>query len=252
SKSLHGSTGFQEPDFKRAEAEADNIYLTVDELIKLHSAVITEALILEEYPDLKGKLIDLKIKALHLARCKFLVGAFTALRVSDFKRIEEINISDNRIRIRTVKGDKGVVIPVHWVIKELLNNGFDMSTKISEQKINKHIKRICKYAGIITPISLSKFEKGKRITVAKPKCDWVTTHTARRSGATNMFIAGIPSISIMKITGHRTEKSFMKYIKISQEENAELLSDHAFFKKEVKKIPQPTRDQGIKTNPSKL
>jgi hypothetical protein len=56
----------------------------------------------------------------------------------------------------------------------------------------------------------------------------------------------------MKITGHRTEKSFMKYIKISQEENAELLSDHAFFKKEVKKIPQPTRDQGIKTNPSKL
>lgn len=36
----------------------------------------------------------------------------------------------------------------------------------------------------------------------------------------------------MKITGHRTEKSFMKYIKISQEENAEMLSDHAFFKKE--------------------
>ncbi len=33
----------------------------------------------------------------------------------------------------------------------------------------------------------------------------------------------------MKITGHRTEKSFMKYIKITQEENARLLAEHAFF-----------------------
>jgi hypothetical protein len=36
-----------------------------------------------------------------------------------------------------------------------------------------------------------------------------------------MFKAGIPSISIMKITGHKTETQFMKYIKVSKEENAD-------------------------------
>ena len=38
------------------------------------------------------------------------------------------------------------------------------------------------------------------------KCDLVKTHTARCSGATNMYLAGILTIAIMKITGHKTEK----------------------------------------------
>ena len=37
----------------------------------------------------------------------------------------------------------------------------------------------------------------------------------------------------MKITGHKTEKSFLKYIKITQEENAQLLAGHAYFKKNI-------------------
>ena len=41
-----------------------------------------------------------------------------------------------------------------------------------------------------------------------------------------MYIAGIPTLSIMKITGHKTEKAFLKYIKISEEENAEILTKH--------------------------
>ena len=48
------------------------------------------------------------------------------------------------------------------------------------------------------------------------KCDLVKTHTARRSGATNMYLAGILTIAIMKITGHKTEREFMKYIKITE------------------------------------
>ena len=80
-------------------------------------------------------------------------------------------------------------------------------------------------------VSSSRTEGGKLVETVKQKFELITTHTARRSGATNMFNAGIPTIRIMKITGHKTEKAFMKYIKISQEENAKSLSDHPFFKK---------------------
>ena len=44
-----------------------------------------------------------------------------------------------------------------------------------------------------------------------------------------MYLAGIPSIAIMKITGHKTEKEFMKYIKISEEQNAAELMSHPYF-----------------------
>ena len=53
--------------------------------------------------------------------------------------------------------------------------------------------------------------------------DRITTHSARRSFATNQYLAGFPSISIMKLTGHRTEKAFMKYIKVTSKEHAQKL-----------------------------
>ena len=37
---------------------------------------------------------------------------------------------------------------MHPVVKSILESGFDPSVKISEQKINKHIKEICRMAGI--------------------------------------------------------------------------------------------------------
>lgn len=37
------------------------------------------------------------------------------------------------------------------------------------------------------------------------------------------------AISIMKITGHKTEKEFMKYIKASEEETALELMNHPYF-----------------------
>ena len=43
------------------------------------------------------------------------------------------------------------------------------------------------------------------------------------------MLAEIPTISIIKITGHKTEKAFMRYIKISQEDNANKLMDHPYF-----------------------
>lgn len=230
---LHNILTHKSPSFKKVDQDVDNIYLSIDELAKIHEVVINEEFIRKQFKMIKINNVKQKVKALELSRGKFLIGAFTALRVSDFSRIEELNIKDNFIRIRTDKNDYPVVIPVHWVVREILDGGFDLSEKISDQKINKQIKLLCRYVKITEPVVLTKFEAGKRIDIVKDKCDWVTTHTARRSGATNMYKAGIPSISIMKITGHRTEKSFLKYIKISQEENAQLLAGHAYFKKNI-------------------
>jgi site-specific recombinase XerD len=61
------------------------------------------------------------------------------------------------------------------------------------------------------------------------KYELISTHTARRSFATNAYKAGVPTLSIMKITGHTKESTFLKYIKVSAEENADMLKNHPFF-----------------------
>ena len=236
---LHNSIEHRNKKFRTTSETADSVYLTEDELLKIYNLKFTEDLIksLDDYKDIRAQNLSRKIEALNHVRNRFLIGAYTALRVSDFNRLGEINLDNNFIRIKPAKGatirkNDDVIIPIHWIIKEILENGFDFTKTISDQKINKHIKEICQMAEINSLISSSRTEGGKLVETVKPKYELITTHTARRSGATNMFNAEIPSIRIMKITGHKTEKAFMKYIKISQEENAKSLADHPFFQKQ--------------------
>lgn len=243
---LHQFVETNNSNFKGTDNTADTVYLTEEELLRIYRLEFTPDLIKEYCINVakkenrfkecgKHKFSDdnirKKIQCLNIVRNKFLIGCCTALRVSDFNRLEQINLDDKFVRIRTEKTLKPVVIPIHWMLGEIINSGFQLSTKISDTKINKHIKEICELAGINNIVEVTRFEINKTVVTAVPKYSIITTHTARRTGATNMYIAGIPAISIMKITGHKSERNFLKYIKISEEENAELLAKHEFFTK---------------------
>jgi hypothetical protein len=54
-------------------------------------------------------------------------------------------------------------------------------------------------------------------TDTKPKYEFISSHTARRSAATNMYLTGrMKTYEIMSLTGHTTEKSFFRYIRVEQ------------------------------------
>jgi integrase len=65
----------------------------------------------------------------------------------------------------------------------------------------------------------------QNITVTKnyKRYELLCSHTARRTFATNEYKAGTPAISIMAITGHKTEKDFLKYIKLNSKEHAQIV-----------------------------
>lgn len=227
---LHNNNAIHGKNFMAPAAETDSIYLTEDELLKLHRLEITPELIEELYPELPKNKIKPRVRAYSKARDAFLIGAFTGLRVSDYARLKEMNITDT-IRIQTVKTGAKVVIPIHWVVQEILDRGFDFDSKIYDQKINEYIKKVGKAAGICDEIMITRNAGGMSVQETHPKYELITTHTARRSFATNAYKAGIPTISIMKITGHTRETTFLRYIKVSEDENAEMLKNHDFFKK---------------------
>lgn len=213
---LHDNGTIENRKFRVLTAEVENIYLTESE-IKAIAAL-----------DLSGD------KHKDIARDIFLVGCYTAQRFSDYSTINEGNIrmleSGQRvIDLKQQKTGNHVVIPIRPELQAILDKYGDQLPKSYEQKVNKFIKEVAREAGIIEKIEISYVEKGEQKTRIVEKCDLVKTHTARRSGATNMYLAGIPSIAIMKITGHKTEKEFMKYIKISEEQNATELMSHPYF-----------------------
>lgn len=54
----------------------------------------------------------------------------------------------------------------------------------------------------------------------------ISSHTARRSFATNLYNEGFPILDIMAITGHKTQKAFLGYIKFTDDDSAKKLSAH--------------------------
>jgi integrase len=91
---------------------------------------------------------------------------------------------------------------------------------MSKTYINYVVKDICKLAGINSPEQKQTTRHGMTVTKNVEKWELVSTHTARRSFATNAYKMGVPSITIMAITGHKTETSFLKYIKVTPQEHA--------------------------------
>jgi len=102
----------------------------------------------------------------------------------------------------------------------------ELPRKISDDKINKYVKEAGKIVGILGTEEKPITKGGERRIIIKERYQMISSHTGRRSLATNLYKSGFPSISIMKITGHRSEKAFLKYIKVTPEEHAELLEKH--------------------------
>jgi len=171
-----------------------------------------------------------------LARVRdlFLIGAFTGLRFSDFTQIrpEQFRNVDGVpvLQIDTQKTGERVVIPVHPYVRAILErNGGQPPRALSNQKMNAYLKEIGELAGLDEVFIDSKKRGGVKVAQTFRRYELLCTHTARRSFATNAFKSGVPSLAIMKITGHRTEAAFMRYIQITKEENAVLLAKNAFF-----------------------
>lgn len=232
---FHNFDGFVHKDFKVEKEQTDSIYLTQDEIQKIYNLEITEEL-LKQY-ECEYKNLGLAVKSLNEERDRFIFGCFTALRHSDYSRLDSLHFKDDIISIWTIKKDKKVFIPMHYQLRELLKRRNNILPQpISDQKHNQKIKVIGQLAGINEDIILTKTRGGKRIEIVKPKYEFITSHTARRSGATNMYLAGIDLKFIQDILGHSKIEQTISYIKVSAEDNAKRLVDHPYFSGKQQKV----------------
>ena len=152
-----------------------------------------------------------------------LISCYCGQRVSDFMRFDKsmIRYEKNKsgdlkplIEFTQVKTGKMMTIPLHQNIIQILKKyGGDFPRKISDQRYNEHIKKVCEKAKINEPTLGTVFnqETKQKETKEFPKWRLVASHIGRRSFATNNY-GKIPTSFLMYMTGHSTEKMFLTYI----------------------------------------
>lgn len=201
---FHKNTEYRNKKFKVVTEKTIEIYLTKDELLKIHNLDLSKKPYLDNARDL------------------FLVGAYIGQRYEDYSNLSEHNFYDNKVTLKQSKTKKTIIVPINKYLKSILDkrNG-NPPKKISNQKLNEWIKIIGEMAGITNNILINN--------EVYLKFKMIKSHTARRSFITNAYLSGIPVPQIMKLSGHQTQQEFFKYLKIDELENADLLQGHEFF-----------------------
>lgn len=196
--------------------DVENIYLTEEEIDRIYRL------------DFNSDELRSQINPRHRieeTRDMFVVACWTGLRFGDWKDLSKIEIVGHTMTVHTRKTNKTVVIPLHPFVKEIYEKYGNRFPKVVHKTHTLQQIRLCaKWAGIDEQTSLSRVQGGRTVVRRGAKSDFLMNHTARRSFATNMYLKGVPPISIMAITGHTTEANFMKYIKVDKHQHAEVVA----------------------------
>jgi len=196
-----------ELEFDTRREETDSIYLTEAEILQL--------LEVKDFADPVHEQV----------RDVFVVGCFTAMRFSDYSTIDASSIRNNRLEFVQKKTGGKVTIPIHPVVKSILNKYGNVLPKVPK---NNEFNRIIKLVGEKLPCLHVPFTKQvtygrERQKLVDMKFNYLQTHTARRSFCSNEYIKGTDPLIIMAISGHKSHKSFMRYIKVSGDQFADKL-----------------------------
>ena len=185
-------------DFKIISENVDTVYLNENEIKALY-----------EMP------LDLPVH--RNIRDIFVINCYTGLRHSDWSKVSNEHIHEGNLYVRTQKTDEPVIMPIKPLVWEILKRYGTLQVPHIRQT-NGALKLIGQKAH---DEKISKGDLKKWLVIR--------THTARRSFATNAYLAGIPMRDIMQITGHHTTESFLRYIRVTKMETAQKLKDHPFF-----------------------
>ena len=241
SEGHHHNNLWKDKKFKGTRVEVDSIYLTKEDLDKIMAVDLSE----DPYGYVQ-------------ARDIFMIGVWTAQRVSDYNNIEKEDfntlvknvmkeapdpdkpgamkawIEQEEITYLTIRQQKTgakVAIPCNSQLKAILEKYNYQMPHLADQVINRYIKEISKRAGLNELIEIETTKGGTPKKEKVEKWQLVHSHTARRTGATLMYLAGIDIYDIMKVTGHSSPKMLKKYIKADSLEVVQKLTDkYDYFK----------------------
>lgn len=235
SEGHHHNHYWKDKKFKGTRVEVDSIYLTKDDIDAIMAVDLSKDPIGYEQ-----------------ARDIFMIGVWTAQRISDYNNIHKEDFSTltknvmkeepdpenpgqmkawiekqeiTYLNVRQQKTGAKVAIPCNSQLKSILEKYNYQVPHLADQVINRYIKEIAQRAGLTELVEIETTKGGTPKKEKIEKYKLVHSHTARRTGATLMYLAGVDLYDIMKVTGHASPKMLKKYIKADTLEVVEKLTD---------------------------
>ena len=138
-------------------------------------------------------------------KAQFLCEYYCLARSSDIQQLTPENIQGDFITYVSQKTKIATTVPLH---KNFIKYFKQRGKTLDRASFNRIIKRICKNCGIDDEVKL--FYHG-RMQMRK-KYELIGSHTARRSGATELARRGVPISTISKMMSHTNEIITSRYI----------------------------------------
>lgn len=139
---------------------------------------------------------------------EFLIGAYTGMRISDAREVSEENMVNGFLSYVSIKTGVHAVVPLKQGIAERIRRVQANECDVSLMGYNKAIRRLCKRAGIDERVKV--FKAGDHMK--GEKWEYVSSHTARISFASNLANLGVPLIDISRMLGHTSVLTTQRYV----------------------------------------
>lgn len=188
-----------------ADKVDDNVTRQLKAATKLHREPSQHIALTEEEIELIHR-YQPKSKTEADVKRDFLIEAYTGARNSDAKSLTERNIDGEYIVYVSQKTKVKTTVPLHRNLLQYLRQ--PKSGEHARKVIIDVMQRICKAVGIDEMTEM--FVAGK--TQYKPRYEFVGSHTARRSFASQLAVRGVPVAIIAKFMGHTSADMTMRYI----------------------------------------
>lgn len=160
----------------------------------------------------------------------FMIESLTGARTEDARQlsINNLNSHSHTLTYVTTKTKQEVSLPIHhWLKKYLVENDNDLTKRdMSLSTINNTIRHICQACRIGEGVDIKLYRRGRM--ERGEKWQYVTTHTGRRSFATNLFVLGTDPFTIARFMGHANPNTTIENYIIGYREVPE--NAMAFFK----------------------
>lgn len=147
----------------------------------------------------------------------FIICSYGGMRHSDAISLNESNFVGDTLQYVSVKTKIHTVVPLKPIVREYILKR--PQVEIDDTTYNKIIRRICKKCGITDKVKVFK-AGGER---EGEKWEHVSSHTARRTCATLLYLRGADLYTISKILGHSDVKTTQNYIKADIRTDSEIL-----------------------------
>ena len=138
---------------------------------------------------------------------QFILGCLTGARFSDYSRFTSANISTGKLVYVSMKTKIKSELPLSTAVERIIMNDLSKGS-VSMTTFNKTIRSICKKCGINETTQI--FHKGE--DAIGEKWQFVTSHTARKSFATNVYLRCRDIFLISKYMGHSSVDMTATYI----------------------------------------